>query len=142
MHIIYVVSVLDQKVLTDARMLLLSKRIHSELDIKRLGVNGLGMEAHVVDKCVRRNTKDLETAMYEVLKAWYITHESRSQAYANLCTAIRKVNMDFLIEEVLESEDHDFGYLAHLEIGSKLRSFKNYCLEIRISNGLMKIDFF
>ena len=32
--------------------------------------------------------------------------------------------MAFLIKEVLESEDHDVGYLAHLGIDSKLMSIQ------------------
>ena len=128
-------------------MIELSRRISSEDDIRRLSVNGLGVQAHIVDNCIRqsqnRKYPDMSCAMYDVLKTWYITHCSRTQADTNLCIAVRKVHMDFLIK-VLERKGHNGGY-SRPEIDSKLMSIEisrcngflhhKYCLKVRIPNG-------
>ena len=119
-----VVSVLGQKKLTAQIIHDLSLMIYSEYDIRLLGVNGLGMPAHIVDNCILQNRMDLRWGMYQVLKGWYITQEGPIQAYTNLCTAIVRLSMDFLIEEVLESGDHDVGNSSYPEIECKLMSIE------------------
>ena len=106
--------------------------IYSEYDIRRLSVNGLGVPAHIVDNCILQNRMDLRWAMYHLLKGWYITQESPIQAYTNLCTAIVRLSMDFLIEEVLESGDHDVGNSSYPEIESKLMSIERLGIAIKI----------
>ena len=104
----------------------LSRRISSEDDIRRLGVNGLGVPAHIVDNCLRNRRNDLNWATYDMLEAWSRNEESRTQAYTDLCIAVRKVHMDFLIKEVLESEDHDVGSLAYPDKDSKFMSIERF----------------
>ena len=78
----------------------LSSRFSSPGQLRRLVTMGLGLKQHVLDSHLY-NTADINEAAFGVLKEWNLSQESPAVAHNRLCEALKKVNMCFLIQDVL-----------------------------------------
>ena len=86
--------------LTDGMLLELSRRMTSPGQLRRLVTMGLGIKQHVLDSHLQ-NTRDISEAALSVLKEWNLSQENPTVAHNRLCEALNKVNMCFLIQDVL-----------------------------------------
>ena len=68
--------------------------------LRRLVTMGLGLKQHVLDSHLQ-NTRDINEASLSVLKEWSLSQENPAVAYCRLCEALTKVNMCFLIQDIL-----------------------------------------
>ena len=82
-------------------MLDLSMKISEPFDILRLGRKGLKLDLAAVETSIQ-NHKNVNMAMYDVLKKWRVSQSDAKIAYDNLCEALTAVNMDSLIQDVLQ----------------------------------------
>ena len=84
-------------------LLKLSKKINQKIDILTLATIGLGMETHVVKGLLKDNQDEIHMAVHAVLEVWVRSQLDRKTAYANICNALRKkdVNMESFINEAL-----------------------------------------
>ena len=86
--------------LTDGMLLELSRRMTSPGQLRRLVTMGLGLKQHALDSHLQ-NTRDINEAALSILKEWNLSQENTASAHNRLCEALNKVNMCFLIQDVL-----------------------------------------
>ena len=77
-----------------------SNRFSSPRELRRLVTMGLGLRQHVLDSHLQ-NARGINEAALSVLKEWNLCQKSPAAAYSRLCEALNKVNMCFLIQDVL-----------------------------------------
>ena len=88
--------------LTDAHLVMLSSMITEPQMLQNLAVVGLGMKRATVDS--RLNENRINDAAYEVLSEWRKTQGNETEAYSNMCKALKHkhVKLESFIEEVLQ----------------------------------------
>ena len=88
--------------LTDAHLVTLSSMITEPQILWNLAVVGLGMNRATVDS--RLNGNRINDAAYEVLNEWRKTQANETEAYSNMCKALKHkhVKLESFIEEVLQ----------------------------------------
>ena len=86
--------------LTDAMLLELSRRMTSLGQLRRLVTIGLGVKQYVQDSNLH-NIDDINEAALSILKDWSLSQENLTVAHNRLCEALNKVDMCFLIQDVL-----------------------------------------
>ena len=72
----------------------------SKGQLRRLVTMGLGVTQNVLDSYLQ-NARDINEAALSVLKEWNLSQENPAVAHNRLCKALTKVNMCFLIQDVL-----------------------------------------
>ena len=94
----------DEKELTAAMLLKLSKKINQKIDILTLATIGLDMDEDDVDGILRNNKDEIHMAVRGVLKVWKRSQPDSKTAFINLCEALRNkdVNLESLIDETLQ----------------------------------------
>ena len=70
-----------------------------------LAIVGLGVKDEAVDAHMRNKSDSITMAMYSVLKDWRIGQNNRFVAFTNMCDALRKADMESLIDDVLLQEN-------------------------------------
>ena len=68
--------------------------------LRRLVTMGLGLKKHALDSHLQ-NTRDINEAALSILKEWNLSEENTAAAHNRLYEALNKVNMCFLIQDVL-----------------------------------------
>ena len=79
----------------------LAKKISTESAVRTLAVTGLGVDSSKVDTCLFNN-KDINMAMYDVLKDSNNSQDNDRIAYKTLCKALEDAKMNALIYQVLD----------------------------------------
>ena len=97
------IKVVKNRQLSDEQLWNLSMCITNTRDLREIAVVGLQMKEHVVDSKISNHTNDIESAAHSVLKTWRNSQENRAEAYKKLHTALKKVKMPYLFDQV-------FGY--------------------------------
>ena len=87
------------KELTAPMVLSLSESLGNKDDLRKLALNGLNMEPHVLQKHITDSRERYTEAAYNLLEDWLKQQVSRRVAYSLLCQAIKKVELNFLIDE-------------------------------------------
>ena len=82
----------------------LSQVINSKSELRVLAVNGLGMEINQVDPHLENNPKDIQSAVYDVLKEWRVEKYEAAEAYKALFQGLSKCNLGHHIKTVLKPE--------------------------------------
>ena len=97
-------AISDEKELTAAMLLKLSKKINQKIDILTLATIGLDMDTNVVKGLLKDNQDEIHMAVHAVLENWMRSQPDRKTAYGKLCDALRNkdVNMESLIDETLQ----------------------------------------
>ena len=86
--------------LTDGMLLELSRRMTNPGQLRRLVTMGLGLKQHALDSNLE-NTRDISEAALSILKEWNLSQENPTVAHNRLCEALNKVDMCFLIQDIL-----------------------------------------
>ena len=91
-----------QQGLTDAHLVTLSNMVTEHQTLRNLAVVGLEMNRVTVDS--RLNENRINDAAYEVLSEWRKTQANGTEAYSNMCKALKHkhVKLESFIEEVLQ----------------------------------------
>ena len=84
-------------------VLQLSQKITSEKDLRKLATLGLSVDEATVDEQIRNLCHDIQEAALSMLKAWQKTMPDKYAALTMLCTALRNVDLAYLVN-VLEEE--------------------------------------
>ena len=82
--------------LTDDKLVQLSTVLNRD-QLRILAVNGLGLEGSRVQIQL---DNDISTAVYNLLNEWRTSQTDMKNAYINLCEALEKVNMSFIINKL------------------------------------------
>ena len=90
--------------LTPQRLYELSLRITTLKDLRTLATNGLKVPEYNIDSICTDKCDSVNEAALEVLKTWLKMQENRTEAYDNLCNALRKVKMDYYIKDALSKK--------------------------------------
>ena len=90
--------------LTDESLNKLSRRLTAQSDVRKLGLEGLGLTSEDVDRHLTDHSNDIVTAAYYMLCYWCKSQENRTIAYKNISKALKlkQVGMSSLINEVLQ----------------------------------------
>ena len=75
-------------------------RITSEDDLVNVGVTGLKIPYHKIKSALTNHPKDIQSATHDVLYTWVKSQLSRAEAFEELCTALRKCEMNLLATEL------------------------------------------
>ena len=86
--------------LTGDKLFDLSEKITNQSSLGRLTIRGLGMQFHEVDKFIENYSNDITTAAYKLLTKWYTSQTNNVTALDNLCEALRKADLNALIDEL------------------------------------------
>ena len=78
----------------------LSNTITRESELRKLGVMGFHLETEEIDTHIMNNS-DIASAAYHVLSEWRNQQEDHKVAYNILCDALRKVNMELMIQDFI-----------------------------------------
>ena len=92
----------DIKELTDKRLNKLSRTFTSQSEVRKLGIEGLGLPGNTVDGHISEHSKSIATAAYETIKSWFQSQTNREHAYKEMCEALRRVKMNLKIAEALQ----------------------------------------
>ena len=85
--------------MTDPRLVNLSNAITQASDLRKLGIQGLHLDAKTVERHITNN-RDITSAAHDVLFEWLNTQENRRVAYNNLCKALKIVKMKLKIQDL------------------------------------------
>ena len=94
----------DQGEFTDAHLVELSMNIIDSTMLRNLAVVGFKMKRAIVESRLHNN-RDFTDAAYEVLKEWRNSQETPTEAYTNMCRALRRAGIQYLIGDVLQQQD-------------------------------------
>ena len=86
-------SIVEERELTDAQLLRLTKKITNEFDLMTLAVLGLGMDESVVSGHIA-NKDDIKMAAFHTLKEWKTSQTNSRVAYINICKALKHKDVD------------------------------------------------
>ena len=94
----------EERELSTAILLKLSKFYHMDEDIYSLTLIGLEMNENVVEGHLRNKRDDIHSAVFQILRDWRKTQEDAKTAYENLCKALRHkdVNTPAYIKQALQ----------------------------------------
>ena len=94
---------MEERELTDAQLLRLSKKITNEFDPTTLAVLGLGMDESDVSGHIA-NKEDIKMAALQTLKQWRASQANARVTYVNICKALKHkdVDMALLVDEILK----------------------------------------
>ena len=72
--------------------------------LRTLATVGLQMKETIVDSQLANHRDDINSAAYEVLKEWRNTQVNKTEAYINICKALKHedVDLESLINETLQ----------------------------------------
>ena len=82
--------------LTDGMLVSLAKKVTSQITVHNLAVRGLGIERSVVESSIYNHNRDINMAMFDVLRQWRLSQPSAREAYSNLYQALVNVQMSEL----------------------------------------------
>ena len=82
--------------LGDEHVLELSKRITSGEELVELGINGLGIPEFKIKAVMYDHSDSIQAATHELLSTWLKQQTDRQEAYMNLCTSLRRCQMNQL----------------------------------------------
>ena len=85
---------------TSPKLLRLSKKLTSVNDLRRLGIDGLRLEATKVDSCKQNNPNDIISAAYDLLTEWSKSQPNKITASKNIREALKRAEMSSLIVEI------------------------------------------
>ena len=77
-----------------------AERISSEVDLKNFGVTRLKLPNYKIDLALTNHPKDILSATHDVFFTWVKSQSSRAEAFKELCTGLRKCEMNLLATEV------------------------------------------
>ena len=83
--------------LTDVMLLSLSKLIAIESDVWNLGLQGLKLKDHMIQRHLTNYKHDITVAAYHMLAQWRHSQTDDHVAYRNICYALMDANMHNLI---------------------------------------------
>ena len=81
----------------------LSKCVTKGDELKNLAVMGLELELHAVSRHLNNRRDDITMAALDVLLEWRNSQENSTMAYIQLCKALRRARLNYLVGRVLES---------------------------------------
>ena len=100
-QIFFVLDTCNEEV-TPQRLYELSLRITKWTDLRILATNGLKVSEYKIDSICTDKRDSVNEAALEVLKTWLKKQKNRTEAYDNLCNALKKVEMDYYITDALQ----------------------------------------
>ena len=109
MQPIYIYSFFFTQILGSKHLLQVAKRIPDETSRWELGLN-LGVAEHDINVVKRNNPNDFTMANYQMLKKWFATITTRSdadriKAWKKLESALERSKLNQIISEVFNAED-------------------------------------
>ena len=102
-------------ILTNSRLLLLSRKLTNFRDLNNLAYNGLRLEDHQIESVITNKKDDVQSAAHEILRRWLVAQSNRREAYTNLQAALERCQMHMLATELKYS---DFSHLDLSNSGS------------------------
>ena len=81
---------------------MLSLCITSETKLHTLAITGLGLPDNMVDRSLHDKRNNITMAARDVLVQWRVFQKNDKQAYRNMCSALKRVKMDYLIHVALQ----------------------------------------
>ena len=78
----------------------IADRITSEDDLENVGVTALKIPYHKIKSALTNHSKDIQSATHDVLFTWVKSQSDRAEAFGELCTALRKCEMNLLASEL------------------------------------------
>ena len=89
------------------RLNMVARRLEGAHHVRSLGLQ-LGVADYTIDAALYNHRWDIQEAGYTVLKAFVPGQESRTEAYARLQGALRRVGLAGMTDKVLNSSSIDF----------------------------------
>ena len=90
--------------LTEAMVVNMSRRLTSATEVRQLGIKGLRIRKHIVDKHLN-NERDISEAAYKVLDEWCKDQLNSRVAHSTLCGTLRRVGMSAHVKLLQIVED-------------------------------------
>ena len=87
----------ETRKLTDSRILKLSEIITTGADLRKLGLLGLKLDGHIVQKHLTNNKQDITSAAFELVIEWRKNQSHNSAAYKNICYALIDAGLELFI---------------------------------------------
>ena len=81
--------------LTENKVLALSKRFVSKLDLRDLAITGLNMDSHIVNKHINKSQGDTTAAAYSFIKEWKESQPNERVAYTRMNEALTNIDKSF-----------------------------------------------
>ena len=75
----------DLKELTDTRISRLSRKLTTQSDVRKLGIEGLRLESEDVDRHISDHKNDIATAAYHIIYDWRKSKDNLTIAYGEIC---------------------------------------------------------
>ena len=85
----------DRHQLTEDKVLALSKRFVSKLDLRDLAIAGLKMDSHVINRHINRSQGDTTAAAYSFIKEWKDSQPNARVAYTTINAALTSIDKSF-----------------------------------------------
>ena len=103
MNVYLIKLITGGKELTDEMLLKVALSISKRSNVLKLGMIGLKMKSNEINISLNNNSEDVTMAMYDVLQKWNTSQSNSRSAYVALRGALKAVNMNSVIDEVLEN---------------------------------------
>ena len=88
--------------LTSERLNKLSLTLTTQSEVRELGIEGLGLPSEHIDRHLTDHSNDIAVAAYYMIYYWCKSQENRTIAYQRMCKALKRVGMNFKINEALQ----------------------------------------
>ena len=80
----------------------LAQKFHNESDLRTLALTGLKVEECKVSSSLTNHCRDINSAMYGLLRQWRDSQDNGRIAHKRLCEALRMAEKNILISQVLQ----------------------------------------
>ena len=90
---------------TDQMIQGLSECISSNVELRALAINGLGLDAEKVQKHLENYPKAITAAAFDLLMEWRNSQNNRQSAYKELYKGLKNSNLELYIAMVLKPRD-------------------------------------
>ena len=87
--------------LTDTMLWSLAKEITNSTDVRTLGLK-LQLDSSQIATSLTNHPNNINDAAFDVLRKWRDSHEDATEAYKEICKALKDAKQNFLISKVLQ----------------------------------------
>ena len=91
---------LQERDLTDDGLFEVAAKLSNQKDIYRLGLK-LGLQHPQIQSNLKNHHDEITMAAYHMLRSWMVQHQDRKHAFALLVTALKKAELQIIVDEVL-----------------------------------------
>ena len=85
----------DQEVLTDSKILELSKQFTTQLNLRDVAIKGLNISSRTVERHIQNNQNRITEAAYCLFQEWRDSQENLNTAYDKMYQALENIKMSY-----------------------------------------------